>query len=222
MSDEPGDERRDQQVACVRVVGTASMRTEPDEALVWITLTALDESPGDALQNVAQRGEALAAMLDQLGVERADRSTSGITVQEEFDHTQAGRRSLGHRAVATMVVRLSDGERIGRVMMRATTELDARVHGPSWRVSAQNPIWLEVARLASTNARQKAAAFAEGVDARVGRLLTLVEEGDGPPQRIALAAARMSAAGPEPPVEAGEHEVSTSARAEFELISEVV
>jgi uncharacterized protein len=217
MSGERGDERRNHDLARVQVIGTGSIRTEPDEALVWITLTALDQSPGDALQDVAQRGEALAVILDELGIERADRSTSGITVQEEFDHTKEGRRSLGHRAVATTVLRLDNGERIGRMMMRATTELDARVHGPSWRVSAQNPIWLEVARLASINAGQKAAAFADGLGARIGRLLTLVEEGDGRSPRIALAAARMSAAGPEPPVEAGEHEVTATVHAEFEL-----
>jgi uncharacterized protein len=217
MSEDPLNKRSDHDVARVWVIGTGSIRTEPDEALVWITLTALHQSPGDALHDVAQRGESLAAVLDELVVERADRSTSGITVQEEFDHTKDGRRSLGHRAVATVVVRLDNGERIGRVMMRATTELDARVQGPSWRVSAQNPVWLEVARLASMSARQKAAAFAEGVDATLGRLLTLVEEGGGRPQRIALAAARMSAAGPEPQVEAGEHEVSATVQAEFEL-----
>jgi uncharacterized protein len=217
MSDDPRGERSDHTVARVRVIGTGSLRTEPDEALVWITLTALERSPGDALQDVAQRGEALAAVLDELGVERADRSTSGITVQEEFDHTAERRSSLGHRALATMVVRLDNGEPIGQMMMRATRELDAHVRGPSWRVSAHNPVWLEVARLASKNAQQKAAAFAEGVDAHVGRLLTLVEEGDGRPGGIARAAARMSIAGPEPPVEAGEHEVTTTAQAEFEL-----
>src|SRR5882724_3480909 len=82
----------------VTVRGDAVIRAEPDEAMLWITLSALDDAPGPALSDVARRSEALVAMLDELGVSKPDRSTTGITVYEEFDHTQSGRRSLGHRA----------------------------------------------------------------------------------------------------------------------------
>ena len=54
-------------------------------------------------------------------------------------------------------------------------------------------------------------------DARIGRLVTLDEEGDDRQHGIARAAARTSTAGPELPVEAGEHEITATVRAEFEL-----
>src|ERR1700757_26071 len=165
----------DAPVPSVTVVGQAALRTEPDEAFVWITLSSAGESPGPALEDVAKRGDALAALLDDLGIARESRSTTGVTVAEEFDHTSGGRRSLGHRATATVSVRLTDTDLIGRVVMRATTELDARIAGPSWRVSPSNPVWLEAATRASANARAKAAAYAAGVDARLGRLLALSE-----------------------------------------------
>ena len=47
----------------VSVVGEARIRTEPDEAFVWITLSALHDAPGPALADVAQRSTSLAAML---------------------------------------------------------------------------------------------------------------------------------------------------------------
>jgi hypothetical protein len=54
-----------------------------------------ESAPGPALTDVAGRGDALATLLDELEVPRDDRSTTGITVNEEFEHTKDGRRPLG-------------------------------------------------------------------------------------------------------------------------------
>jgi uncharacterized protein len=202
--------------ATVRVLGEARIRTEPDEALIWITLTALHESPGSALTDVASRNSALVALLDDLTIPSEDRSTTGVTVAEEFDYSGDGRRSLGHRAVATMSVRVADMELIGRVLMRASTELDARIAGPSWRVSPDNPAWLEAASQAAANAKARAEAYAAGVDARLGALLSLSE----PEDRYVYAtpqSARAAAAGPDMHIEAAEQEVVAAVRATFAL-----
>jgi uncharacterized protein YggE len=203
--------------ATVRVLGEAAIRTEPDEAFLWLTLTALDASAGRALSDVAARSATLAGLLDELVVPLEDRSTAGITVREEFDHTKDGMRSLGHRAAVTLVVRLSDSERIGDVIMRATNELDARIQGPIWRVSAQNEAWLDAATEAAANAQEKARAYARGVDAQLGRLIALAESEErhlSGGRKVALARA---SAGGDLPVEAGEQEVTASVWAEFEL-----
>ena len=153
-------------------------------------------------------------MLDELGISRDDRSTTGANVAEEFDHTEQGRRSLGHRATATLSVRVADPELIGRVMMRSSGELDARIAGPSWRVSQKHPAWLEAASQAAANARTKAAAYAAGVDARLGPLLKLSEpdDGYGVPQ-----AARAAFGGADMHVDAGQQEVTASIHATFQL-----
>jgi hypothetical protein len=43
----------------VIVIGQAAIRTEPDEAIVWITLSATEPSPGPALTDVARRSDVL-------------------------------------------------------------------------------------------------------------------------------------------------------------------
>jgi uncharacterized protein len=202
----------------ITVLGEASIRTEPDEAIVWITLSTVDASPGAALADVAKRSDALAAILDELAIARPDRSTTGVTVTEEFDHTQEGRRSLGHRALASMSVRLADTETIGRLIMRASDELGARIAGPSWRISPDNPVWLEAATQAAARAKAKAAAYALGVDARLGALIALAEPEHGRGMISPLAArTRAGAPGPDMPVEAGEQEVIATVSASFAL-----
>lgn len=211
-SDQAG---RDPGRPSVTVRGEAAIRTEPDEAIVWITLSALDPSPGAALTDVAKRSDALAELMDALGVARRDRSTTGVTVSEDFDHTPEGRRSLGHRAIASMSVRLSDTEVIGRLIMRASDELAARIAGPSWRISAGNPARLEAATEAAGNARAKAAAYAAGVDARLGVLIALSEPSHD--HDVLRPMAARAAAVPDMNIEAGEQEVLAAVTATFAL-----
>jgi hypothetical protein len=138
----------------ITVRGIACLRTEPDEAVLWLVLSALEDAPGAALSDVSKRSTALVALLDELGVAKADRSTAGITVEEEFDHTQKGRRSLGHRATSRVSVRLTEPDLIGRLVTQATADLAARVDGPRWLLSLDNPVRLEAARQASADAKR--------------------------------------------------------------------
>jgi hypothetical protein len=203
-------------VPTVTVIGEAVLRAEPDEATVVVTMSALADTPGPALAEVAGRSEALGAVLDELGVGAPDRATTGVTVYEEFDHTKAGRRSLGHRAAATVTVRLDDLEVISRLVMRATTELAAHVEGPRWRVAAENPVRLEAARQAAAAGRRKAEAYAEGLGARVGRLVKLKEPED-PRFHRASTMAFAASGGSEMPIDPGEQEIAATIELTFTL-----
>lgn len=201
----------------VTVRGYASIRSEPDEAVVWITLSALDEAPGTALTDVSARTAALVTLLDEVGVAKADRSTTGITVSEEFDHTaEKGRRSLGHRATSRIRMRLSDPETIGQLIMETTGNLAARIDGPQWLISLDNPVRLEAARRAAADANRKAQAYAEGVGAKLGQLVRLSEPGVHSETPIHMSRAAVSLSG-SIPVEQGEHEIGASIEATFML-----
>ena len=204
----------------VSVIGTAVVRAEPDEAMVVVTLSALKDGPGPALEDVAWRSERLVGLLDEFGIASSDRSTTGVSVHEDFDHTAEGRRSLGHRAASAIAVRLTDLELIGRLVTRATTELDARVDGPRWQVAADNPIRLEAARRAASDGQRKAQAYAEGVGARLGALIRLAEpESATFPRRTGKFIAASAASG-ELLVEPGEQDITATIEVTFALIAE--
>jgi uncharacterized protein len=200
----------------IQVRGHATVRAEPDEALLWITLTKVD-APGPALADVSARSRTLVTMLDELGVPSAHRTTTGVSVSEEVEHTNRGRRSLGHRATTRLALRLTDPELIGELVSRVAGELDARIEGPSWRIALDNPVRLEAAREAARDAERKARAYAEGLGVPLGRPLRLTEpEG----RRFAPAAAWVAAGGGEfdpVPIDPGEHEVFAAIEVTFEL-----
>jgi uncharacterized protein len=203
-------------IPTVTVRGSAVIKAAPDEAVLWITLSALEDAPGAALADVSARSQSLVALLGDMGVANADRSTAGVTVEDEFEHTEKGRRSLGHRAMSRVSVRVTDPDVIGTLVTRATSDLAARVDGPRWLISLDNPVRLEAARQASADARRRAEAYAEGVGAKLGRLIGLSEPGTHVPHlALPLGTARASLA--EMPIEAGEHEIAASIEATFAL-----
>ncbi len=208
--------------ATVTVRGETSLRADPDEALLWITLNEVGSTSGKALADVGRRTEALLKLLDELDVAKEDRSTSGVSVAEEFDAAQSrGRRSLGHRATAAVALLLADADVISRVISRAVEELQASIVGPRWFVSPAHPVRLEAARLAAADAQRKADAYASGMNAELGALITMVE-----PERPGGSTSRLSRFEPTPtgapdspqiPIEAGQIEVTAAIDATFEL-----
>lgn len=210
----------DNAIPTVTVGGYATIQAEPDEALLQVTLSALEDAPGPALSDVSARSKRLVVLLDELGVAKADRSTTGVTVDEAFDYVKGERRSYGYRASSSVTVRVSDPEVLGRLVAQATETLAARLDGPRWHIKADNPVWLEAARQAAADGRRKAEAYAEGVGAKLGRLIQLVEPGSES-ARPARAAGAVFAAPSAPestmPVERGEHDVAASINVTFAL-----
>lgn len=200
----------------ITVWGEAVLRTEPDEAILWLTLSAVKEAPGAALSDVAERGAALVTLLDGLEVSKADRSTTGITVEEEHEHTGSGHRVVGYRATSQTSVHLADPEQVGQLVSRAAEELAARINGLRWLISLDNPVRLEAARRAAADAERKARAYAEGIGAGLGSLIRLSEPGatsDHMPIRMAARGSSHAM-----PVEAGEQAVTASIEATFALV----
>lgn len=112
---------------------------------------------------------------------------------------------------------MTDPDLIGWLIARATEGLAARIDGPRWLISPTNPVRLEAARQAAQESRRKAQAYAEGVGARLGRLIGMAE----PDQHFAVGAAgglTPMAAGPMP-IEPGEHEVTAAVQTTFALES---
>jgi uncharacterized protein YggE len=207
---------RDPDSPAVTVRGEAAIRTEPDEAFVLVMLERTELTAGPALADVTTRAAALIQLLDELGLQVQERSTTGVTIGERFEHTESGRQSLGLRVSTAVSVRFSGMQNIGVLITRSSRELDARINGPNWRVSPDHPVRLEAATRAASNALQKATAYASGLNMQVGPILSLRE-----PEHVGhgfvQAGGRSSRS--DLPIESGEQEIAAVIEATFALIA---
>jgi hypothetical protein len=155
--------------------GEAVVPARPDEGIWSIDLSALDASPDAALADVGDRSLALEALLDELDIPRQMRSTTGMTVREEFDHVEGKQVHRGFRAQTLLTVRLQDPSLAGRLIQGAIERAKATVRGPVWWIAPDNPARLEACRRATLAAKRKAEAYAEALGLRLGAVAEVRE-----------------------------------------------
>jgi uncharacterized protein YggE len=208
-------------MATVTVLGRAVVRVPPDEAHLSLTVEATRASAGEALEDVSGGARRLVELCDELAISAERRVTTGASVSEHVEHDREGRRQhRGYRASNTLALRLADAELVGKVLQQAVESVSARVAGPWWSIAVDNPAHLEAARLAAVDARERAAAYAEALDARLGAITAVREPGTRrPPEPEPRAMYRMADASFEAaaPIEAGEQELTAAVEVEFAL-----
>jgi uncharacterized protein len=203
-------------MATLTVVGRAQVSVPPDEASVAITVEAVRPGANDALADVAERARRVVALLDDLDVGPASRTTTGVMVSEAGEHVDGTWQHRGYRASERLTVRLDDAAKVGQLLGEAVERAEAQVDGPWWRVSLTNPGRAEALGAAADDARTRAEALAEGLGMRLGALVEAVESGAITPEpRLAPGVRALAAA--DVPVEAGEATVDASVSVKFQL-----
>ena len=203
--------------ATVTARGGAVVPGRPYEGIWTIELTALADGPDAALADVASKGQALTALLDEIGIDAVMRSTSGVSVREEFDHVDGTQVRRGFRAHTTTTVRLQDPTIAGRLIQGAAERAQAQVRGPSWWVAPDNPARVEACRRAAVEAKRKAEAYAEALDLRLGPVVEIREPSTGPSPMPRARGLTLTAAEVAIDVDPGELNVEAQVEVTFEL-----
>lgn len=206
----------------VRVRGEAIVVAEPDEVQLGLEVTGLFSTPSKALDDVARRSEILEGILDELSIPATAKTTAGASVKEQREYENGNYVHRGYRADNSISVTLKDPTLIGRLMKEATNKANTRVKGPWWHVALDNPARAEACRRAAENARSKAEAYAQALEARLGAILEVTEPGlhrtsDGAPYSAAAAGPATAIGEPEIEVHGGRLEIGAEVEVTFRL-----
>jgi uncharacterized protein YggE len=198
----------------ISVRGHAVVSAQPDQVLLGVEVSYLDQTPEAALREVTTRSQTLEAIFAELSISNDRWTTAGATVHEqtEYDSNQGRQVHRGYLAANRIQLRLADAALVGKLMNEATSRASARISGPQWNVAPDNPARLEACRQAALDARRKADAYAAALNTRLGAIVSVAEPGIEPreplggPKRMMMAASADAA--PELTVQAGALEVS--------------
>jgi uncharacterized protein len=198
-------------MATITVNGYGEVSVPPDEAKIDLSVRTVAATPGEALANVAERAGQLVALLDELGVPAAKRSTSGIWVNDEVEPDAEGRRKGRYQAGERLTVSLPV-DTVGSLLDAAVSRADAYLEGPRFVVAPENPARDAALRAAGENARVRAGALAAGLGLRVGNVTEASEGGAVYPVMRGFGALDAG-----PPIEAGQATVSATVSVTFEV-----
>ena len=177
-------EAEDKPVRRVSVSGTVETKAAPDQIVWQISLTATDPSLTQAKTRSDEQAKAVVASQEKLGISKGDLQTGLISVNREYERDQRGQRgSFKHFVVSrSITIRERDLKRFDEYLntLLASTDMEVYMNYESSRIQ---DIRAEARLKALRAAKEKAAAMAEALGAKLGRVLTINEHSSTEPWR---------------------------------------
>ena len=206
------------ETATITVQGEGRVAVVPDMATV--RLGVLTEAPGarEAIDSNSRAMDGVMERLSGLGIEPRDLQTSGFSVQPRWNRTETGQTSEIAAFVARnmLIVRVRDLDRLGEVLDAVARDGANAFEGLQFGLSRPGPHEAQARRRAVTDARQKAALYADAAGVALGPLVKLTEAGSARPP-MPMARAEMAMASDAVPVAPGELTVSAGVTLVYEI-----
>lgn len=202
----------------ISVTGEGQVAAAPDMATLSLGVTVNGDTAKAALD---ANSAALAAAIKRLkdaGIEDRDIQTSGLSLGPIYDYSSSNgspQQVLGYSASNMVTVRVRALDSVGAVLDAAVTDGANTLNGISFGLADPVPSTDEARKAAVADARHKAELYAAAAGVKVGKVVSINENGGyAPPMMMAEAMAGKSAA---VPVQAGELSIVASVTVTFEL-----
>lgn len=203
----------------VSVVGTGTVMAQPDMVQMNIALSHTAKTTGEAQQEVNKMVAQSLEVLKDFGIEKKNISTASLTFSPQFEFVNGRRNLIGQSARQTITFSVDDiqtnGERVSQIIDRLVRINGIELNQMNFGVKDNTDHFVQSRELAFQKAAEKARQFADLSGLKVGRVLSILEEGS--PQIMpmnnmlrAQSAVLMDAAGGSPTIlPSGEQEITT-------------
>jgi len=199
----------------VTVTGEATVAVAPDTAMIRLGVGTQEKTARDASEANARQMTAVLTAIKDTGVADRDIQTSRLSLQPQYDPNKSGTARLtGFQASNQVTVRIRDIDKLPTVLDRAITAGANEMSGIEFVVSEQSKLLDQARDDAIADARRKADLYAKAAGAKLGRVVSITEEGSAPPPRP-IQALRAGAV----PIAPGEQTLKAIVTVSYELTS---
>ncbi|HWG98494.1 MAG TPA: SIMPL domain-containing protein [Pilimelia sp.] len=168
----------------VAVRGEAVHEVPPETARFTVTVAARDADRQTTLTRLAERTDAVRAVLDSYAEAVEHRETEAVQVRPELK--RRGERVSAYVASLATTVSVRDFAVLGELMLRLADEEQTSVYGPWWGLRPGSEVHRAARRAAVDDAVRRAREYAEAVGSRLGDLLAITDVGMSGPQPMAM------------------------------------
>lgn len=190
----------------------------PDIATVSAGVVTQAADGNSAMRQNAELMNKVLAAVKAAGVAGRDVQTSGINLHPQY-HYQDNQppRITGYQASNTLELKLRDVTRIGNVLDALVASGANQINGPSFGIDDPEPLYAQARIEALGLARARADSYADALDLRVRRIVSVNEGGGSMPGPMPMMARAKAEAFDSTPVAPGQSSVSVQLDVVFEL-----
>lgn len=211
-----------EKIATMSLTGSGEVSAAPDMAMVTSGVISQADSARAALTDNTKAMSALIEAIKSAGIEARDIQTNGFSVSPRYaqnrgdDNRWEDRKIIGYQVNNGVSVRVRDLSKLGALLDAMVTKGANNIGGISFLVSDADARRDDARKAAVADVKRKAELYAEAAGVRLGRIMSISENGMGrPPQPVfAMRAKAMDEA---VPVEAGEETLSVDVTITWEL-----
>ncbi len=213
----------------VNVSGRGEVTATPDRARISMQVETTKVDLRAAQDQVSRIVRDYLAQVKALGIADADISTAGLSIQPQYDYSaKGGRKFLGYQLTRGIEIVVRDLDKIGDVLLKATTAGINNVSDPQLESSKAEALTREALAKAAEDARAKAKVLADALGVKLGAVHTLNANAEFVPPPMAQKARvlMMSAADAAPEsgnealgFSAGQIRYNASVNADFDLVA---
>ena len=161
----------------IQVTGSYAMDAMPDEAYVYVRIETLDADPKAAQDKNKETANNVIDALKKLGVKKEDIETTQYNLEEQREWVKDTYKLLGYKQINVFKVTTKDLESTGNIIDTAVDAGANKIDSVSFGLSKEgkSKINAEVLVNAAQNARSKAEALADSLDAKLDDVSTISE-----------------------------------------------
>jgi uncharacterized protein YggE len=196
----------------VTVTGQATIAVAPDTALIRIGVSSQGKTANQASDTNAKQMTAVMAAIKNSGIAERDVRTSRLSLQPQYENKGGTTHLLGFQVTNQVTVTIHDINQLPAILDRAIAAGANEMSGIEFVVSEQSKLLDQARDDAIADAHRKAALYAKAAGAKLGRVVSITEEGaPSPPHPVA--AVRAGAV----PVAPGEQRLRATVTVSYEL-----
>jgi uncharacterized protein len=197
----------------ITVTGQASVSVAPDTAVIRIGVSSHGKTAREASETNAKRMTTVLAAIKNAGIDERDIQTSRLSLQPQYDPNKGGTAHLtGFQVTNQLTVKIRNIGALPDILDRAIAAGANEMSGIEFTVSAQSKLLDEARGKAIADAHRKAGLYAQAAGAKLGRVVSIAEEGAPSPPHV-LQAMRAGAV----PVAPGELTLRAVVTVSYEL-----
>lgn len=205
--------------ATITVTGEGSIEGAPDMAVLSLGVTTEGKTAADAMAANTASLSAVLSRLTSAGIEARDVQTSNLSLNPNWTGYESGAspKISGYTASNQVMVRVRDLPKLGAVLDAAISDGANTLNGLSFGLSNPKPAMDDARKEAVGDAKAKATLLVEAAGAKLGKIISISENG-GYLQPAPMFRAAADAAEAPVPVQGGEVATTATVTIVFEIV----
>ncbi len=201
----------------ISVSGSGSIRVPADTARLTFSVITKEKMALDSVQNNATKMNNVYDALKKIGIDEKNISTSNYSLYQETIYKD-GKNEPGFYVTSNdIIVLLDDVDKSGIVIDTAIAAGVNRMNGISFIVRDSQAALDEARVLAFQQAKEKAELYAKQAGCKLGKVISIVEDGGYYPVTRESADMKLMAASNSTTISAGTDAITASVSVVFEL-----